>query len=72
MSAPRDAAAANDAPRGTPQSAASILFSILEPSNHHYIHNSYTLDLEVYFNALLGLNLTRASFKSNFMLSILQ
>lgn len=57
MSAPGDTAA-NDAPRGLPQSAPSILFSILEPSNHHYIHNSYTLDLEVKLDEKLVLNLT--------------
>lgn len=47
--------AANDAPRGAPQSAACTLFSILQPSNHHHIHNSYTSDLEVYYNPSLTL-----------------
>ena len=44
--------AASDAPRGAPQSAACTLFSILQPSNHCHIHNSYTSDLEVYYNPL--------------------
>ncbi len=47
--------AANDAPRGAPQSAAYTLFSILQPSNHCHIHNSYTSDSEVYYNPSLTL-----------------
>lgn len=51
MSVPGDIVA-NDVPRGTPQSAACTLFSILQSSNHCHIHNSYTSDLEVYYNPL--------------------
>lgn len=54
MSVPGDMAA-NDAPRGAPQSAAYTLFSILQPSNHRHIHNSYTSDSEVYYNPSLTL-----------------